>query len=644
MHFTPEDLLLALSHLEPGKALPLKFMPARLWKLIPEQAVNMLLPSMNLEASCLETDWHTVQLHLIPKVRHVKEPKHLRPIALLHPGNKLLASMIARQVQSKVARYLEHVPQWAYLPGRSTHDALMSVCAHMSQVRSLIQAHTNTLPQRFLGTKRPRMLGGISISLDVKKAFDSLSHTFLRDSLVDAEFTQPEVDMILHLHSQACLQVGQPGQTSAVYLGTGVRQGCSLSPLLWALSTGLFYRLYREALQQQNLSEGLANMFADDVFGSWLFRTPGEFRAALGAIGVLVQTLQKVGLTLSQDKTVMLLAAIGTSSTSLLQKVKRVIEQVPHLEIRVGMERMFFKMATSHVYLGAVITYRNFELLNLKNRLQKAWGSFWRLHHLLIIKSGLEHENQSEVMASFCLQCPQILLGFGGQGGATVVAPRRFPHRTFSVDLMGPLRGDCSSLVCGSSPGAPGTGMASHETRLAGIHPPAVEDHIVSNVGCRIEGSIGSHHQGSGKQTAGTGPSGNGGTRSVPYKKWNAAHRALENIPDRTPLTLKEVLTLLNEAIILVTQEGVLVSYHANRRLQQEMAGPTVTFSLVLGLREPKAFRMWSLLETLQSNASLMLVATTLRREKRGRSQLAQSVAQEIRQLSLALASEGPNS
>ena len=121
-----------------------------------------------------------------------------------------------------------------------------------------------------------------------------------------------------------------------------------------------------------------------------------------------------------------------------------------------------------------------------------------------------------------------------------------------------------------------------------------------------------------------------------PYKKWNATHRALENIPNRTPLTLKEVLTLLNEAIILVTQEGVLVNYHANRRLQEEMLGPTVTFSLVLGLREPKAFRMWSILETLQSNASLMLVATTLRRERRARSQLAQSMAQDLRQLSLA--------
>ena len=196
MHFTPDDLLCALSSLAPAKALPLEFMPARLWKLIPEQVLDMLLPCMNLEGLGLQEEWHKVQLHLIPKISHVKDPKHLRPIALLHPGNKLLASMIARQVQHKVARYLDCVPQWAYLPSRSTHDALLSVCAHLNQVRDLIQAHSSTLPQRFLGTKRPRMLGGVSISLDVKKAFDSLSHSFLRESMLDADFTQPEIDLI----------------------------------------------------------------------------------------------------------------------------------------------------------------------------------------------------------------------------------------------------------------------------------------------------------------------------------------------------------------------------------------------------------------------------------------------------------------
>ena len=48
-----------------------------------------------------------------------------------------------------------------------------------------------------------------------------------------------------------------------------------------------------------------------------------------------MQTLQRVGLALSQDKTVILMATTGTSAASILQKVKRIIEHTPHLEIRV---------------------------------------------------------------------------------------------------------------------------------------------------------------------------------------------------------------------------------------------------------------------------------------------------------------------
>ena len=78
--------------------------------------------------------------------------------------------MPATRLQYKVANYLADVPQWAYLQSRSTGDALLAVCAHMNQVRSLLAAHSNTLPSRFQGAAQPKMLRGISISLDVKKS------------------------------------------------------------------------------------------------------------------------------------------------------------------------------------------------------------------------------------------------------------------------------------------------------------------------------------------------------------------------------------------------------------------------------------------------------------------------------------------
>ena len=387
MKFEEADLIQALNKLGAGKALPAGFVPARLWKLAPTQVVRALLPAMNVTASALEASWHRVQLHLIPKVQLVKEPKNLRPIALLHPANKLLATMIADKVQDKVLAYLTHVPQWAYLQGRSTSDALTAVCAHMHQVRELLASQTRSLPQRFQGCERQQVIGGVSISLDVKKAFDSLSHAFLAEAMRDAEFERTEIDLILHLHSQACLCVGSHRDSAQIFLGTGVRQGCSLSPLLWSLATGRFYRLYLTALKNQGLSEGLTNMFADDVFGSWVFKSPEAFKKAIRAIGVLVHTLQQVGLQLSMEKTVVLLAIAGTSSPSLLSKYKAQIDNVPHLQIPVGRDKLAFKIVSSHKYLGAKVSYRGFELLNLKHRLNTAWGCFWRLHHILIHRS-----------------------------------------------------------------------------------------------------------------------------------------------------------------------------------------------------------------------------------------------------------------
>ena len=111
-----------------------------------------------------------------------------------------------------------------------------------------------------------------------------------------------------------------------MYLGTGVRQGCSLSPILWALATGRVYRLYRQALAEQSLPEGLTNMFANNFFGSWTFKSPEAFRQALHAIGVLVYTLQRVGLALSVEKTMILLASSGTSAPSVIGGYKRVID------------------------------------------------------------------------------------------------------------------------------------------------------------------------------------------------------------------------------------------------------------------------------------------------------------------------------
>ena len=226
------------------------------------------------------------------------------------------------------------------------------------------------------------MCGGISVSLDIHKAFDSLHHEFLLESMCDAGFEQCEIDLIMHLHQNAALCFGS--QASAkVFMGSGVRQGCSFPQLLWALITGLLHRKYQEALSFHQLCEGTTTLFADDVFGSWLFTTPAAFKRAIRAIGVRIAAIQKAGLQLSMEKTVIVYTAQGTSAASIIGRYRTFIDELPHFIIPIGQARTPLKVVTEHKYLGAMLSYRNFELSNLRHRLSVMWGAFWRLFQIL---------------------------------------------------------------------------------------------------------------------------------------------------------------------------------------------------------------------------------------------------------------------
>ena len=145
--------LLLANSIHPQGA-PSKFAPARLWKEASLHLVPLLLPVVNLQDTVLPSGWHEVQVCTIPKTAIAKLPKQLRPISLLHPGGKLLATMIAHRVLPKVERYLQSTPQWAYLPGRSTGDALEAVCAAHAPATSLRQTYNVNPPSKCAAASR----------------------------------------------------------------------------------------------------------------------------------------------------------------------------------------------------------------------------------------------------------------------------------------------------------------------------------------------------------------------------------------------------------------------------------------------------------------------------------------------------------
>ncbi|CAE7722740.1 secG [Symbiodinium sp. CCMP2456] len=487
--------------------------------------------------------------------------------------------------------------------------------------------------------------------------------------------------------------------------------------------------MFQQDLRSQSLPEGLTNIFADDFFGSWIVRDSPALAKAIRAIGVLVATLQRVGLQLSMEKTVILLALGGTSAPSVLAKHRVYIEDESHLVIPVGQQRLPFKIVTSHRYLGAKLAYKGFELLNLRHRLDVAWGSLWRLHsifkartlslgtkvddpwyvlcqqkqdsQLRSAKQDLEEEPPSQEVMGKEVEVPRAqsaprmdlegvsrdelleaaaelqhiqtmaIQGHTFFGPAQVQNPQRhsesrqlprpsqFPPqpkypKTNNGKGTDAGKGNPRSRVSASD------SLVEHMAQIMflGTAPPRTTLPLLHQIGTewhrmKAEDPASLQQpmrvilyqtwanefrkrvheletdQDKSQEAIRRGIL----TESGHFKfvRWNRETQALQEVTTIAPLSLQEVLSLLDETIVLSIVDGVIVNFHPTRQLAEHMTGPTVTFSLTVGLREPKAFRFWSIMEALSGSASLQLVATTLRRERRQRSALAQTIAQELR-------------
>ena len=83
------------------------------------------------------------------------------------------ASMLAFMVKPFLDSYLRGVPQYAYVSGRSAPEALGRVFSHLHSVR-LAPKKERMVQRRQQGLTRTECLGGLTFSLDVAKAFDTI--------------------------------------------------------------------------------------------------------------------------------------------------------------------------------------------------------------------------------------------------------------------------------------------------------------------------------------------------------------------------------------------------------------------------------------------------------------------------------------
>ncbi|CAE7539323.1 unnamed protein product [Symbiodinium sp. CCMP2592] len=205
--FDVEELTGVITQLPSGKALPSWLAPAPLWSLAAAPVADVIHPALTQWLTHM-TDpmpgqWPKSSLCLLAKPsKPPKCPENLRPIALLHPVSKCLAKLAAGLLRPTVQHLATRFPQFAYIGGRSVEDSIERACSRCAAVRTTLEAQKYNIHLRRQGHVTGKCKGGITLSLDLSRAFDCLPREILHKALVFAAVEPTLIDLILHIHRQ----------------------------------------------------------------------------------------------------------------------------------------------------------------------------------------------------------------------------------------------------------------------------------------------------------------------------------------------------------------------------------------------------------------------------------------------------------
>lgn len=165
---------------------------------------------------------------LIPKKPNTTKISEFRPISLIHTFAKLVSKVLVNRLAPELKKMIS-INQNAFMKKRCIHDNFMFV---QQVIKDL---HKKKVPALF-------------IKLDISKAFDSVSWSYLLDILSYLGFGLRWHNWISSLWcttSFSFLLNGAPGRK--IKHARGVRQGDPLSPMIFLLAMEPLHRMFQTA-------------------------------------------------------------------------------------------------------------------------------------------------------------------------------------------------------------------------------------------------------------------------------------------------------------------------------------------------------------------------------------------------------------
>lgn len=260
---------------------------AEFYKRYSELLSKPLMSTFNniLTSGSFPPSWSSAMITVIPKKgRDTLNPKSYCPISLLNQDYKIVTALLVKRL-NKIIGYYISPDQTPFIPSRDTVDNIHKTLNIIHYCTT--QVHDSSL----------------ILSLDIEKAFDSVESGYLMEVLEHMAFGPNFRTAIQAIYKQPIAKIQVNGSLSSSFQITrGRRQGCPLSPLLFALTM----ESVAETLQSSSLYTGVQigrkhfklSLFADNMA---LYVT--KPMSSLLAIGQMLDDFQLIsGLHVNKEK------------------------------------------------------------------------------------------------------------------------------------------------------------------------------------------------------------------------------------------------------------------------------------------------------------------------------------------------------
>lgn len=237
-----------------------------------------------LQGGMLPPSWYEAEL--VPICKPGKDPQQCssyRPIALLNVDAKIFTSILAHRLQNIIAQFI-HIDQTGFIPHRTMMD-------NIRKTLNIIQLC------------KSRKTTSLILSLDFKKAFDSVEYTYILQLLRYMNFGEHFMTAMNAIYSRPRARIKiNAARSGYINIDRGTRQGCPLSPLLFALCIEPLANMIRNhpditGIQHAN-REFKTSLFADDVI--LFLSTPKQSLLVLETL--LLEFRKASGLSLNDTK------------------------------------------------------------------------------------------------------------------------------------------------------------------------------------------------------------------------------------------------------------------------------------------------------------------------------------------------------